>query len=157
MQFPKIDKVIVAVWIWSLATRKWMKDFSEIEKNLHTITWQKNHMILSKKAISNFKLREGMPSMVKTTLRRQKAYDFLFKLANIVFPRVRDFAGMTDMSFDKNGWYTIWLKSYSLFPELHPDNISIDVWLQITITTNVQNKEHVKALLQWCGFVFKVA
>jgi len=91
MKTPRLEKVIVAIWIWSLATRKWMKDFSEITGNLHAITWQKPVQILSKKSISNFKLRENMPSMLKVTLRKQKAYDFLFKTAKMVMTRVRDF------------------------------------------------------------------
>jgi len=91
-QTPTVEKVIVAIGIGSLATRKGMKDFSEIEKNLHAITGQKPHMTVSKKSISNFKLREGMPAMLKVTLRKQKAYDFLERLAKIVLPRGRDFS-----------------------------------------------------------------
>jgi len=90
-QVPKIDKVIVSMGIGSLATRKWMKDFSDLEKNLMTITGQKPQMIKSKKSISNFKLRENMPMMLKVTLRRDRAYDFIERLVNFVLPRGRDF------------------------------------------------------------------
>ena len=152
---PMIDKVIVAVGIWSLATRKWIKDFSEIENNLRKITWQKPYMILSKRSISNFKLRDWMPSMLKVTLRWQKAYDFLSKVAKIVLPRVRDFEWLLIKSFDKEWGYSFWLKSYDIFPELMPDDVNIEVWLQILITTTVKNKEHNKKLLEWLWFIFQ--
>mgnify|MGYP006431882829 CR=1 FL=1 len=154
MSFPMINKVVIATWVASLHTRKWVKDFNEITSNIKFITWQHPHTVLSKISISNFKLREWMPAMLKTTLRKQKAYDFLYKVATIVMPRVRDFSWLSLKSFDWTWNYTLWLKSYSLFPELHPDNVTIDVWLQITITTNVTSNEHIKVLLEWCWFVF---
>lgn len=90
-QVPQVDKVVVAIGIGSLATRKSQKDFSEIQENLAKITGQQPRMVLSKKAISNFKLREGMPVMLQVTLRREKAIDFLWRLTTLVLPRVRDF------------------------------------------------------------------
>lgn len=90
-EIPLIDKVIISVGIGSLVTRKGVKDFSDIEKNLMKITGQKPLLINAKRAISNFKLREGMPVMFKVTLRRERAYDFLEKLTKVVLPRVRDF------------------------------------------------------------------
>lgn len=151
---PRLTKVVVAIGIWSLATRKGMKDFSEIQKNLQKITWQRPHMVVSKRSISNFKLREGMPAMIKVTLRRQKAYDFLTKVAKIVMPRVRDFAWLSKKSFDTQGWYNIWLKSYSIFPELHPDDISVDIGVQITIHTTTTDPKHNQKLLESIWFVF---
>ena len=132
-----------------------MKDFSEITGNLHAITWQKPVQILSKKSISNFKLRENMPSMLKVTLRKQKAYDFLFKTAKMVMTRVRDFNWFSEKSFDQQGSYTIGMKTYSIFPELHPDNISTDIWLQITIQTTSSSKKDTRVLLESIGFMFK--
>ena len=99
-QTPKIDKVIVSIGIGSLATRKSIKDFEEFEKNLKKITGQKPLLIKSRKAISNFKLREGMPVMLKSTLRRDKAYDFLDRFVKVVLPRLRDFNGLSSKSFD---------------------------------------------------------
>ena len=152
---PKLEKVIVAIGIWSLATRKWMKDFSEIENNLKKITWQKPCMILSKKSISNFKLRDGMPSMLKVTLRWQKAYDFLNKTAKVVMPRIRDFEWMSNKSFDKCWWYSFGLKSYSVFPELTPDDVNLEIWLQVSITTTSSNVSFNKKFLEFIWFVFK--
>ncbi len=155
MSSPKIDKVIVAIWIWSLATRKGIKDFSEIERNLQKITWQKPYMILSKRSISNFKLRDWMPSMLKVTLRGQKAYDFIDKVSKIVLPRIRDFNGLNVKSFDNQGDYSLWLKSYWIFPELKPDDITMDIGLQISIVMTSNEKEKNKVLLENLGFVFK--
>jgi len=97
---PKIDKVIVAIGIGSLATRKSVKDFDEFEKIITKLTGQKSRILKSKKAISNFKLREDMPVMLQTTLRREKAYDFLDRFMKVVMPRLRDFSGFSEKSFD---------------------------------------------------------
>ncbi|MEI7919742.1 MAG: 50S ribosomal protein L5 [bacterium] len=97
---PKIDKVIVAVGIGSLATRKSIKDFEEFDRIITKITGQKARVLKSKKAISNFKLREGMPVMLQTTLRKQKAYDFLDRFMKLVVPRLRDFSGFSEKNFD---------------------------------------------------------
>ena len=97
---PKIDKVIVAIGIGSLATRKSLKDFDEFEKVITKITGQKARVLKSKKAISNFKLRENMPVMLQTTLRKQKAYDFLDRFMKLVVPRLRDFSGFSEKNFD---------------------------------------------------------
>lgn len=154
-QVPMVDKVVVAIGVGSLHTRKWIKDFSEFEKNLALITGQKASLVTSKKNISNFKLREGMPSMLRVTLRGKKAYYFLFKLMSIVLPRVRDFAGLSSKSFDNNGNYSLGLQSYALFPELHPDTISLQTGLQVTINTSGSNKSYTKALMQEMWFVFQ--
>jgi len=104
---PKIDKVIVTVGIGSLATRKSLKDFDEFEKIITKITGQKARVFKSKKAISNFKLREGLPVMLQTTLRKQRAYDFLDRFVKLVMPRIRDFSGLTEKNFDGQGNYSI--------------------------------------------------
>ena len=120
---PKIEKVIVSIGIWSLATRKSVKDFDEFEKNLIKITGQKPTLIKSRKSISNFKLREGMPVMYKVTLRRDRAYDFLERFVKVVLPRLRDFTGLSSKSFDPKGNLNIWLANYNVFPELNIDDV----------------------------------
>lgn len=154
-EVPKITKVIVAIGIGSLATRKGVKDFSEVEKNLKMIAGQKPHIIHSKKSVSNFKLREGMPVMMKVTLRGQKAYDFLFKVMSIVLPRVRDFEGLSTKSFDGAWNYNFGLPTYNMFPELHPDDITIPVGLQMSIWTKANSSKDAQVLLEELGFVFK--
>jgi large subunit ribosomal protein L5 len=114
---PKIDKVVVAMGIGSLVTRKGHKDFEEFEKNLRTITGQKPHLCKSRKSISNFKLREGLPVMLKATLRKERALDFLERVAKLVLPRVRDFTGISKRSFDPKGNLNFGIVNYAIFPE----------------------------------------
>lgn len=154
-EVPFIDKVIVSIGVGSLHTRKGIKDFSEFEKNLTLITGQKPTMVLSKKNISNFKLRSGMPSMLKVTLRGEKAYHFLFKLMSIVLPRVRDFSWLSNKSFDGKGNYSFGLQTYEIFPELHPDSITLPTGVQVTIDMKNADKTATKTLLQEIGFVFQ--
>lgn len=152
---PKIDKVIVGVGIGSLSTRKSLKDFDEFEKIITKITGQKSRVFKSKKAISNFKLREGLPVMLQTTLRKQRAYDFLDRFVKLVMPRIRDFSGLSEKNFDGQGNYSIWLPNYNIFPELSLDDVATPMGLQITIVTTTKDNTHAKALLQALGFIFK--
>lgn len=152
---PKIDKVIVAIGIGSLATRKSVKDFDEFEKIITKLTGQKSRILKSKKAISNFKLREDMPVMLQTTLRREKAYDFLDRFMKVVMPRLRDFSGFSEKSFDGQWNLSIWLPNYNIFPELAVDDVVTTMGLQITIVTSTKDNAHAKALLQWLWFIFK--
>ncbi len=154
-QVPVLDKVIVAMWVGSLATRKWVKDFSDLEENLRTITGQHPQMILSKQSISNFKLREDMPSMLRVTLRGQRAYDFIERLVWFVLPRVRDFNGLSDRKFDGRGNYNLWLPSQAVFAELTPEDVKTAMWLQINICTTADNDADSKALLESLGIIFQ--
>ncbi len=152
---PQVDKVIVAIGIGSLSTRKSQKDFSELQENLAKITGQYPRMILSKQSISNFKLREDMPVMLQVTLRKGMAYDFLWRLTTLVLPRVRDFAWLSSRHFDQQANYNLWLPNYNIFPELGVDDVTIPSGIQITIVPTTNNKDHAKALLQSVGFIFK--
>jgi large subunit ribosomal protein L5 len=153
---PMLEKVIISMGIGSLVTRKSLKDFDEFEKNLRTITGQKARITKSKKAISNFKLREEMPVMMQVTLRKQRAYDFLDRFVKLVLPRVRDFAGINAKSFDKGGRsINIGLKDYNVFPELGVEDVSTPMGLGITIVTSGKNVVESKALLEALGFIFK--
>jgi len=153
-QIPSITKVVVSMWIGSLHTRKWIKDFSDLIENLQTITGQKPFMIKSKQSISNFKLREGMPSMISVTLRGKKAYEFLERLRILVLPRVRDFVGLNPKSFDKMGNYSLWLKDQSVFPEINYEELQTMSWVQVTIVPTTSVVEESKELLRSLGLVF---
>jgi len=154
-QVPVLDKVIVAMWVGSLATRKWVKDFSDLEANLRTITGQQPEMILSKQSISNFKLREDMPSMLRVTLRWQRAYDFIERLVWFVLPRVRDFNGLSERKFDGRGNYNLGLPSQAVFAELAPEDVKTAMWLQINICTTADNDADSKALLTSLWVIFQ--
>jgi len=152
---PKLDKVIVAVGIGSLATRKSLKDFDEFEKNILKITGQKARMIKSKKSISNFKLREGLPVMLQVTLRKARAYDFVDRFVKLVLPRMRDFSGLSDQSFDRQGNYSIGIPNYNIFPELSLDDVVNTMGIQINIISTSKDPAKTKALMQSLGFLFK--
>jgi len=153
-QVPAISKVVVSMWIGSLHTRKWIKDFTDLQDNLAIITGQKPFMIKSKQAISNFKLREGMPSMISVTLRGKKAYDFLERLRVLVLPRIRDFNGLNPKSFDKMGNYSIGLKDQSVFPEINYEDLQTLCGLQITIVPTTSSVPESKELMRSLGLVF---
>lgn len=150
---PRIEKVKVSVGIGSLAKKT--KDFSEVIENIAKITGQKPVINQSKIAVSNFKLRKGMPVGISVTLRGKKAYDFVEKLVHIVLPRVRDFRGLSTKAFDGNGNYNIGFKEALVFPEINPDDVSNVHGIQITIVTTGKSNEHGKALLKTIGFPFK--
>lgn len=152
---PTLETVIVNMGIWSIVTRKWHKDFEEFEKNLSKITWQKPRIVKAKKSISNFKLREWMPVMLQSTLRGNRALDFIDRLYKIILPRIRDFSWLNKRSFDSQANLTIGIKNYSIFPELGLDDVTIPKWIGITIVTSTNNQEKSIALLEELGFVFK--
>jgi len=153
-EVPQVDKVVVAMGIGNLATKKGIKDFSDLESNLAKIAGQKPVIIKAKKSVSNFKLREGMPVMLKVTLRKEKAYDFLERLNTYVFERVRDFKGISEKKIDNQANISFGFKDQTVFAELNPDEIKIPQGIQVTISTTSDKKEDTKALLESLGFLF---
>jgi large subunit ribosomal protein L5 len=153
-QVPVLDKVIVAIGIWSTVTRKGIKDFAEYEKALSIITGQKPHLVLSRKNISNFKLRSGMPVMMKATLRWSKAYDFMYRLIHTVLPRVRDYNGTSGKSFDHGANLSIGLNTTSVFPELDGVDFSLPIGFQITMVPSTSDKALAKAMFESMGMIF---
>jgi len=152
MQAPRIVKVTLNV-----GYGRFLKEpnFAEIvEKNLAKISGQKAVRTKAKKSISNFKIREGMDIGAIVTLRGEKMYYFLEKLINVVFPRVRDFRGISDKSFDRQGNYNFGLKDMSAFPEIKQADIEKNHGLEITVSTSAKSKEEGKALLSLIGFPF---
>jgi len=152
MQVPKIKKVIINAGIGRFV--KEPRYIDNVENTLTKITGQKPMRTKAKKSISNFKIREGMEIGVAVTLRGARMYQFLDKLVAITLPRVRDFRGLSDKSFDKNGNYTIGFKENLAFPEIKAEELEKIHGLQIIINTNVKNKAEGKALLIHMGFPF---
>ena len=154
-QVPEIEKVVVSMGIWSLVTRKGIKDFSDLEKNLATITGQKPIVVKAKKSVSNFKLRAWMPVMLKVTLRRERAYDFIERMVKLYLPRVRDFKGVSPRKFDGFGNYNYAFVNQTVFPEINPDDIKNPMGVQVNITTTTDSDEEAKILLESLGFIFE--
>lgn len=151
---PRLKKVTVNAGLGNFYTSG-TKDFSEFVANITAMTGQKPIVTKAKKAISNFKIREEMPNGVMVTLRGARMYDFIEKLVNVVFPRIRDFRGIPDKSFDGNGNYSVGIKEHICFPEINPDDIAKIHGLQVCVGTTAKNNEEGLALLKALGFPFK--
>jgi large subunit ribosomal protein L5 len=119
------------------------------------ITGQKALATFSKKAISNFKLREKMPIGCKVTLRREKMYDFLDRLISVSMPRIRDFQGLTVKGFDGRGNWTMGITEQIIFPEIDIDKVNRISGMDITVVTSAENDEQGLELLRLMGFPFK--
>ncbi|MCF7917661.1 50S ribosomal protein L5 [Candidatus Gracilibacteria bacterium] len=156
MQIPAIKKVCLNIGMGSYLQRLNAKDYSFVEENLTRIAGQKPVVRKSKRSVSNFKLREGQPVGISVTLRGHMAYNFIDKLIHVVYPRVRDFRGVSRDIFDKEGNCSIGLNDHTVFPEgvLAEDSRKIH-GLQITIVTSTDNAKHAETLLDMLDFPFK--
>jgi large subunit ribosomal protein L5 len=151
-QIPKISKVVVNTCVGSAPD---VKEALEIAKSeLATITGQKPSTTASKKAISNFKLREGQAIGAKVTLRGRIMYEFLERLIKTALPRIRDFRGVSTRAFDGNGNYTLGVTDQSIFPEIELDRIKRNVGFDVTIVTTALTNEEAKSLLSEMGMPF---
>jgi large subunit ribosomal protein L5 len=151
---PKVEMITINVGVGSLVQSN-KKALDEVVENITAITGQKPVIKHSRKSISNFKLREGMPVGVSVTLRGQNMITFLNKLIHVVFPRIRDFRGFTKKSFDGQGNLSIGIKEHLVFPEINPDDIVTIHGVQITIKTSTRDDEAAYKLLSAFQFPFK--
>jgi large subunit ribosomal protein L5 len=150
---PSLEKVVISV---GLGRSKGDKKVIEAATNTLTkITGQSPITTIAKKSIAGFKLREGEKIGLKVTLRKANMYEFTYKFINVVLPRLRDFRGVSNKSFDKSGNYSIGISEQSVFPELSFDETTTSHGLQITFTINNINPEHSKLLLQKLGMPFQ--
>ena len=153
MEVPYIDKVVINIGVGDAIANS--KALDDAVAELAAITGQAPVITKAKKSIANFKVREGMPIGCKVTLRREKMYDFLDKLMNISLPRVRDFRGVSDTSFDGRGNYTLGIKEQIIFPEIDYDKIDKVRGMDVVIVTTAKTNEEAKALLTEMGMPFK--
>ena len=152
MEIPKIDKVVI-----NMGLGEAVKDTKKIEiaqKELSSITGQYPIITKAKKANASFKLREGMPVGLKVTLRKRKMYEFIDRLINIALPRVRDFRGIGNKSFDGKGNYSLGLKEQFIFPEIEYDTVDTPRGMDITIVTTAKTDKEAKELLKNFNFPF---
>ena len=152
MQIPKLDKVVVNVAAGE--AKENAKVIDAIMTDLAAITGQKPVVCRAKKSVANFKIREGMPIGVKVTLRGEKMYEFVYKLFNVSFPRVRDFRGINGNSFDGKGNYSTGIKEQLIFPEIEYDKIDKVRGMDINFITTAQTDEEAKELLSLLGAPF---
>jgi large subunit ribosomal protein L5 len=153
MQAPKLTKICLNRGVNGAVTDKKLIDIAIDE--LSNITGQKAVATMSKKDISNFKLRKNMPIGARVTLRGVKMYEFLDRLVSVSLPRVRDFKGINDKSFDGRGNYTLGVTEQIIFPEIDIDKVNKITGLDITFVTTASTNEEAFELLKELGMPFK--
>ncbi len=153
MQVPRLEKIVVSVCTSEAVQNP--KILIKVVDEITAITGQKAVMTKSKKAISNFKLREGLTIGVRVTLRREKMWAFLDRLNTLALPRVRDFRGLPSKGFDGRGNYNMGLKEQIVFPEINYDRVEKVRGMNITICTSAETDAHGKALLDALGMPFR--
>ena len=153
MQAPKLEKICLNRGVNGAVADKKLVDIAIDE--LTNITGQKAVATMSKKDISNFKLRKNMPIGAKVTLRGVKMYEFLDRLISVSLPRVRDFKGINDKSFDGRGNYTMGVTEQIIFPEIDIDKVNKITGLDITFVTSANTNEEAYELLKELGLPFK--
>ena len=155
MQVPKVEKVVVNMGLGEAITNN--KLIEQAEEQMMAITGQKGVVTRSRKSIANFKLRENQPIGVMCTLRSVRMYEFLDRLLSMALPRVRDFKGVSQKSFDGKGNFTLGIKEQIIFPEINYDRIEKIKGMNITIVTTAKSDEEGRALLKYMGMPFRTA
>ncbi len=153
MQVPKLDKIVINIGLGD--TRENPKALENAMKELAQITGQKPIVTKAKKSIAAFKIREGQDLGCKVTLRKDKMYDFAYKLFNVALPRVRDFRGVSTDSFDGRGNYSMGLKEQLIFPEIEYDKVDKLRGMDIIFVTTAETDEEARELLRLLGMPFK--
>lgn len=153
MEVPRLEKIIISVCTGEAVQNP--KLLNSVVDEVSAITGQKAVITKAKKAISNFKLRAGIPIGVRVTLRKDRMWSFLDRLTNLALPRVRDFRGLPSKGFDGRGNYNMGLKEQIVFPEINYDRVEKVRGMNITICTSAKNDVAGKALLEALGMPFR--
>lgn len=152
MQVPRLTKIVINMGVSDVKDNSKALDIAAAD--LQTITGQKPLITKAKKSIAAFKLREGMNIGCKVTLRRDRMYDFATKLFNVALPRVRDFKGLSNTSFDGRGNYAFGIKEQMIFPEIEFDKVDKARGMDIIFVTTAKTDEEARALLELLGLPF---
>ena len=153
MQVPKLEKIVINIGLGD--TRDNPKSLDNAINDLTSITGQKPVITKAKKSIAAFKLREGAHIGCKVTLRKERMYEFAYKLFNVALPRVRDFRGVSANSFDGRGNYSMGIKEQLIFPEIEYDKIDKLRGMDIIFVTTAKSDEEARELLNLLGMPFK--
>ena len=153
MQVPKLEKIVINIGLGD--TKENPKSLENAVNDLMQITGQRPMITKAKKSIAAFKLREGANVGCKVTLRSDKMYDFAYKLFNVALPRVRDFRGVSENSFDGRGNYSMGIKEQLIFPEIEYDKVDKLRGMDIIFVTTAETDEDAKELLKLLGMPFK--
>lgn len=152
MQVPRIEKVVINMGLGEAVQNAKIIDSAVAEMTL--IAGQKPIVCRARRSVAGFKLREGMPIGVKTTLRGERMWEFLERLIYVALPRVRDFKGVSDKSFDGHGNYSLGIREQIIFPEIDYDKVDKVRGLNVTIVTTAPNDDQARSLLRGIGMPF---
>ncbi|GKX68829.1 50S ribosomal protein L5 [Inconstantimicrobium mannanitabidum] len=152
MEVPKLEKIVINMGVGEAKDNS--KVLESAVADLTLITGQKPILTRAKKSVANFKIRENMPLGCKVTLRKAKMYEFCDKLVSIALPRVRDFRGVSDKSFDGRGNYSLGIKEQLIFPEIEYDKIDKVRGMDIIFVTSANTDEEARELLRFLGMPF---
>ena len=152
MEVPKLDKIVINMGVGE--AKENAKVLDSAVRDLEIISGQKAVLTKAKKSIANFKLREGMPIGCKVTLRGERMYEFADRLLNIALPRVRDFRGVSDKSFDGRGNYALGIKEQLIFPEIEYDKVDKVRGMDIVFVTTAKTDEEARELMALLGMPF---
>lgn len=152
MEVPKLEKVVINMGVGEAKENS--KNLDSAMADLELITGQKPIATKAKKSVANFKLRENMPIGCKVTLRKRKMEYFMDKLINVALPRVRDFRGVSDKSFDGRGNYALGIKEQLIFPEIEYDKIDKLRGMDVIVVTTAKTDEEARELLRLLGMPF---
>lgn len=153
MAVPKLEKIVINSGVGEAVENE--KRLETVSDNIAKITGQRPIVTKSKKSISNFKIRKGMPIGCKVTLRKKKMYEFLDRLINLALPRMRDFQGVPDKSFDGRGNYNLGIKEHTIFPEINTEEVNHIHGMDITFVTSAETDEEAYSLLKEFGMPFQ--
>jgi large subunit ribosomal protein L5 len=152
MQAPKLEKIVINMGVGEAKDNP--KVLESAVNDLTIITGQKPVLTRAKKSIANFKIRQNMPIGCKVTLRKQYMYEFADKLINVALPRVRDFSGISDKSFDGRGNYSLGIKEQLIFPEIEYDKIDKVRGMDVIFVTTANTDEEAREVLKFLGMPF---
>lgn len=150
---PRITKVVVSMGIGDANENP--KKFEQLLGDLETVTGQRPQVTRARLSVANFKLREGMVVGCRSTLRRNRMWEFLDRLITLVIPRMRDFRGLNPKSFDGRGNYAMGLQDQLVFPEIKADKVEYQHGMNIVVCTTARTDEHARELLRLMGFPFR--
>jgi large subunit ribosomal protein L5 len=153
MQVPKLDKIVLNMGLGEAIQN--IKVLDSAAEELKMIAGQKPVITRARRSIAAFKLRAGMPIGCMVTLRRDRMYDFYYKLVNVALPRVRDFRGVSGKAFDGRGNFSLGIKEHIIFPEIDYDKIDKIKGMNISVVTNARTDEEGKELLRLLGMPFR--
>ena len=154
MQVPRLDKIVINMGVGDATQDK--KKVDQAVSEMELIAGQKPVVTKAKKSIAQFKLREGMPIGCKVTLRKERMYEFLDRFITIALPRVRDFRGLNDNSFDGRGNYACGVKEQLIFPEISYDKVDQVRGMDVIVTTTANTDDEARELLRLFGFPFPI-